>query len=219
MNRQIRRLGLAMLVLFGALFVELNIVQVVRAKEYDDKPQNTRAVVRDYERPRGQIVSADGKVLARSVEVPGTDKRKREYPEHDLFGHITGYFSMRYNKDGVERSYNEDLAGRGGATSVDNIVDALLEDAPSRDVHLTVDSRVQQAARDALGDRKGAVVAIDPRDGSIIAMWSFPRYDPEAISQLASAAAEQGWGLLNANPAKPLLPRAFRESYFPGSTF
>src|SRR3954464_4604810 len=142
MNRQIRRLGAAMLVLFTALFVQLNVVQVLRADEYANKPGNTRAVVRDYSRPRGQIVSADGSVLARSVEVPGTDKRAREYPEHDLFAHITGYFSLRYNKDGVERSYNEDLAGRGGATSVDNIVDALLEDDPSRDVHLTVDSRV-----------------------------------------------------------------------------
>jgi peptidoglycan glycosyltransferase len=219
MNRQIRRLGVAMLVLFGALFVQLNVVQVVRAKEYADKPGNTRAVVRDYQRPRGQIISADGTVLARSVEVPGSDKRKREYPEHELFGHVTGYFSLRYNKDGVERSYNEELAGRGGATSVNNVVDALLQDDPSRDVHLTLNKSVQQAARDALGDRPGAVVAMDPRDGSIIAMWGFPSYDPEAISQLDTKASERGWGLLNVDPRKPLLPRAFRESYFPGSTF
>lgn len=219
MNRQIRRLGVSMLVLFGALFVQLNVVQVLRAKELDQKPQNTRAVVRDYQRPRGQIVSADGAVLARSVEVPGSDKRKREYPEHDLFGQVTGYFSLRYNKDGVERSYNEDLSGRGGATSVNNIVDAILQDDPSRDVHLTLDKRVQQAARDALGDKPGAVVALDPRDGSILALWGFPSYDPEAISQLDNKASETGWGLLNADPRKPLLPRAFRESYFPGSTF
>jgi len=81
-------------------------------------------------------------------------------------------------------------------------------------LNLTVQKAVQQAAKDALGNRPGAVVALDPRDGSIIAMWSFPSYDPEAISQLDSKAAEQGWGLLNANPAKPLLPRAFRESFF-----
>jgi peptidoglycan glycosyltransferase len=219
MNRQIRRLGVSMLVLFGALFLQLNVVQVLRADEYDKKPQNTRAVVRDYSRPRGQIVSADGTVLARSVEVPGTDKRRREYPTHDLFGQVTGYFSLRYNKDGVERSYNEDLSGHGGATSVNNIVDALLQDDPSRDVHLTLDARVQQAAKDALGNKTGAIVALDPRDGSILALWSFPSYDPEAISQLDNHASEIGWGQLNADPRKPLLPRAFRESYFPGSTF
>ena len=219
MNRQIRRLGVAMLVLFGALFVQLNVVQVLRADDYAAKPQNTRAVVRDYQRPRGQIVSADGTVLARSIDVPGSDQLKREYPEHELFGHITGYFSLRYNKDGVEREYNEELAGRGGAESVSNAIDLLLEDDHSRDVHLTLNRTVQQAARDALGDRTGAVVALDPRDGSIIALWSFPSYDPAAISQLDNRASERGWGLLNADPRKPLLPRAFRESYFPGSTF
>jgi peptidoglycan glycosyltransferase len=218
-NRQIRRLGVAMLVLFGALFVQLNIVQVLRADEYADKPDNTRAVLRDYLRPRGQIVSADGTVLARSVEVEDEDELKREYPEHDLFAHITGFFSLRYNKDGVERTYNDELAGRGGVDSVDNVVDLLLEDDHSRDVHLTVQKAVQEVARDALGATPGAVVAIDPRDGSIIAMWSYPSYDPEAISQLDDSASETGWGLLNADSNRPLLPRAYRESYFPGSTF
>jgi peptidoglycan glycosyltransferase len=218
-NRQIRRLGAGMLVLFVALFLQLNVVQVLRADEYEAKPDNTRAVLRDYLRPRGQIVSADGTVLARSEEVPGQQELRRDYPEHDLFGHITGYFSLRYNKDGVERSFNDDLAGRGGVSSVDNVVDLLLEDDLTRDVHLTIDKSVQQAARDALGNRPGAVVALDPRDGAVIAMWSYPSFDPEAISQLDDAAAEQGWGLLNADPNKPLLPRAFRESYFPGSTF
>ena len=219
MNKQIRRLGVSMLVLFGALFLQLNVVQVLQAQDYSDKPGNTRAVVRDYSRPRGQIVSADGTVLARSVEVEGTDKRERQYPEHDLFAHVTGYFSLRYNKDGVERTYNEELAGRGGIENAGNVVDLLLDDDHSRDVHLTIQRSVQQAAKDALGDKPGAVVAIDPRDGSILALWSFPSFDPEAISQLNDDASERGWGLLNADPRKPLLPRTFRESYFPGSTF
>lgn len=219
MNRQIRRLGVAMLVLFGALFLQLNIVQVLRADEYERNPGNTRAVVRDHSRPRGLIVSADGTILARSSEVEGNHQLAREYPEGALFGHITGYFSLRYNKDGVERSYNEELAGRGGVEKIGNVVDLLLDDDHSRDVHLTIQKAAQQAAKDALGNKTGAVVALDPRDGSIIAMWSFPSYDPSAISQLDRKASEQGWGLLNADPNKPLLPRAFRESYFPGSTF
>jgi peptidoglycan glycosyltransferase len=219
MNKQIRQLGVALLVLFGLLFLQLNVVQVLRRDSYAANPTNTRAVVRDYSRPRGQIVSADGTVLARSVDVPETDKLRREYPEHELFGHITGYFSLRYNKDGVEREYNEELAGRGGIENVGNVVDLLLEDDHSRDVHLTINKTVQQAARDALGNQKGAVVAMDPRDGSIIAMWSFPSFDPEAISQLDNKSSELGWGLLNADANNPLLPRAFRESYFPGSTF
>ena len=219
MNRQIRRLGVAMLVLFGALFLQLNVVQVLRADEYGDKPGNTRAVVRDYSRPRGQIVSADGTVLARSIEVEGTDQRAREYPEHELFGQITGYFSLRYNKDGVERIYNDELAGRGSVEDVENLVDLMLEDDRTQDVHLTLQKEVQQAARDALGDRPGSVVALDPRDGSVLALWSFPSYDPEPISSLDDAAAERARNLLLIDPNDPLIPRSYRESYFPGSTF
>ena len=219
MNRQIRRLGAAMLVLFAALFVQLNVVQVLRADEYADHPENRRAVTRDYFRPRGQIVSADGTVLARSVEQEGKEARTREYPEHELFGQITGFFSLRYNKDGVERTYNDELAGRGNVDDVENLVDLLLEDDHTQDVHLTLHKEVQQAARDALGDRPGSVVALDPRTGAVLALWSFPSYDPEPISSLDVAAAEATRNLLLQNPQKPLLPRSYRESYFPGSTF
>jgi len=218
-NRQIRRLGAGLLVLFAALFVQLNVVQVLRADEYEDHPENRRAVTRDYFRPRGQIISADGAVLARSVEQDGKGARIREYPEHELFGHITGFFSLRYNKDGVERTYNDELSGRGSVEDIENLVDLLLEDDQTRDVHLTVHKEVQQAARDALGDRPGSVVALDPRDGRVLAMWSFPSYDPEPISSLDDKAAEATRNLLLQNPQKPLLPRSFRESYFPGSTF
>ncbi|HYD10573.1 MAG TPA: penicillin-binding protein 2 [Acidimicrobiales bacterium] len=219
MNRQIRRMGVALLVLFGALFVQLNVVQVLRAQEYEDHPENRRAVTRDYFRPRGQIVSADGSILARSVEQEGKEARIREYPEHELFGQITGYFSLRYNKDGVERTYNDELAGRGSTKNIENLVDLLIEDDQTRDVHLTLHKEVQQAARDALGDRPGSVVALDPRDGSVLAMWSFPSYDPEPLSSLNEEAAENTRNLLLNNPQRPLLPRSFRESYFPGSTF
>ena len=219
MNRQLRRLGVAMLVLFSALFVQLNVVQVLRADSYEDHPENRRAVTRDYFRPRGQIVSADGSVLARSVEQAGKEARIREYPEHELIGQVTGFFSLRYNKDGVERSYNDELAGRGSVEDVENMVDLLVEDDHTRDVHLTLHKEVQVAARDALGDRPGSVVAIDPRNGSVLALWSFPSYDPEPISALDEAAAERARNLLLLNESDPLVPRSFRESYFPGSTF
>ena len=219
MNRQIRRLGVAMLVLFGALFLQLNVVQVLRAQEYESHPENRRAVTRDYFRPRGQIVSADGAILARSVGQEGQEARIREYPEHELFGQVTGFFSLRYNKDGVERTYNDELAGRGTAASVENVVDLLLEDDQTRDVHLTLQREVQIAARDALGDRPGSVVALDPRNGSVLALWSFPSYDPQPISSLDDAAAERARNLLLLNEQDPLIPRSYRESYFPGSTF
>src|SRR3954451_3579508 len=103
MRRSIRRLGVALLVLYGALFVQLNVVQVLRAQEYNDKPVNTREIVRDFRRPRGSIITADGTVLARSVDVGGRFERQRESRTGDLFGPITGWFSFNAGADGVEK--------------------------------------------------------------------------------------------------------------------
>ncbi|MCU1378859.1 MAG: cell division protein FtsI/penicillin-binding protein 2 [Acidimicrobiales bacterium] len=219
MKRQVRRLGVAMLVLYAVLFIQLNVVQVVRANDYNSNPANIRAVTRDYGRPRGQILAADGTLLARSVADNSHFKRRREYPEHGLFAAITGSFSFTFGSDGVEKTYNDELSGRSTNGSVKNFVDLLTDQQHTNDVVVTVNKAVQQAAKDALGDRAGSVVAIDPRDGSILALWSFPTYDPEPISQTDQAAARQARTLLLLDPNKPLLPRSFRETFFPGSTF
>jgi penicillin-binding protein A len=218
-NRQIRRLGIGLIVLYLALFVQLNVVQVLRADEYNDHPNNNRAVVRDYSRPRGQILAADGTVLATSVPVEGRIGRERQYPTGDLFGQITGYFSFATGSDGVERTYNDALAGREAATSVRGLLDLVLDGERTADVTLTIPPIVQQVARDQLGERRGSVVAIDPRDGSLLALWSFPSYDPGPLSQVDLAAAREARNVALAEPANPLLPRSFRETFFPGSTF
>jgi peptidoglycan glycosyltransferase len=218
-KRQIRRLGIAMLVLYGALFVQLNVVQVLRADKYNRNPANIRAVTRDYGRPRGQIVSADGAVLARSLPDDSHFKRRREYPEHDLFGQVTGYFSFTYGSDGVEKTYNSELAGRSTKGSVKNLLDLLTDEEHTNDVVLTLNKSVQQVAKQELGNRKGSVVAIDPRDGSILALWSFPSYDPEPLSATDQDAADIARSGVLLNKDNPLLPRSFRETFFPGSTF
>jgi penicillin-binding protein A len=216
--RQVRRLGIAMLVLYGVLFVQLNYVQAIRADHYNDNAGNVRAVKRDFDRPRGQVISADGTVLARSAPDPGEFKYRREYPEHDLFGQITGFFSFTYGSEGVEKTYNSELAGRK-TDSVRSLIDLLVDEEHTNDLILTVDKRVQQIARDTLGGRKGSVVAIDVRDGSLLALWSFPSFDPEGVSQPNQQNAQAAWRLLNLDGNKPLLPRAYRETFFPGSTF
>jgi peptidoglycan glycosyltransferase len=218
-NRQIRRLGVVMLVLYGLLFVQLNVLQVFRAKGYNRNPNNIRAVTRDYGRPRGQILSADGTVLARTVDDSSHFKRRRTYPEHELFGAITGYFSFTYGSDGVEKTYGSELAGRSTSGSVRNLVDMLTDEEHTNDVVLTIDKRVQQVARDQLGNRKGSVVAIDTRTGALLALWSYPSYDPEPISTTNQDAATEARSLSLLDANKPLLPRSFRETFFPGSTF
>jgi penicillin-binding protein A len=218
-KREVRRLGLAMLVAYTVLFVWLNVVQVLKADTYNDNPLNTRAVVRDYGRPRGQILTADGTILARSFPDDSTFGRVRLYPEHDLFAQVTGYFSFTFGSDGVEKSYNDELAGRSGPRSIDNLVDVVLDENTTNDVVLSLSKSVQDVARAQLGDRQGSVVAIDPRDGSIIALWSFPSFNPEPLSQTNQAGARAARDADLAAPGNPLRPHAYRETYFPGSTF
>lgn len=221
MNRQIRRLGIALLVLYGALFVQLNVVQVIRADQYNDNPRNNRAVTRDYSRPRGDIVSADGDVLATSVPVAGPFERQRTYPPEtaELFAHVTGFFSFTSGADGVEETYNDELAGRAAATSIESFADLLLDENRQADVRLTIPTSVQRVAREQLGDRRGSVVAIDPRDGSLLALWSFPTYDPNPLSSVDQRLAQDSRSLVLAAEGNPLLPKSFRETFFPGSTF
>ena len=219
MTRSIRRLGVALIVLYAALFVQLNVVQVLRAEEYNDNPANTREIVRDFSRPRGSIISADGTVLARSIEIGGRYERQREYPTGDLFGPITGWFSFNAGADGVEKEYNDELAGRTAASSVEDVADLFVDEERTNDVVLSLHTAVQQVARDALGDRRGSVVALDPRTGAILALWSNPSFDPNPLSSVDQDVAKGSRSLLLADPRKPLLARSYRETFFPGSTF
>jgi peptidoglycan glycosyltransferase len=219
LNRQIRRLGIVLVVLFVALFLNLNYLQVVDAKRLNEHPTNTRAVVRDFSRPRGVIQTSDGTVLAESTPSSGQFANQRHYPEANLYSHITGYFSFNFGSDGVERTYNDALTGRTNNLSIDRLGDWLLERERTANVSLTVSNTVQHVAADALGDRKGAVVALDPRNGAILAMADFPRYDPNPLASHDLPAATADWNALNAETNKPLLSRAYRERYFPGSSF
>ncbi|MGH9156328.1 MAG: peptidoglycan D,D-transpeptidase FtsI family protein [Acidimicrobiales bacterium] len=217
MNRQIRQLGVALVLLFSALFVQLNYLQVLRADDLANATGNTRNAVRDFSRARGTIESADGAVLARSVPTDGAFERRREYPEGDLFGPVTGYLSFTFGTDGVERTYNADLAGR--RAPVGDLRDLLSDRDRTGNLVLTMSKSLQQVARDALGDRRGAVVALNPADGAILALWSFPSFDPNPLAAHNQQAVQTTWNALQADPAKPLLPRTYRERYAPGSTF
>jgi peptidoglycan glycosyltransferase len=219
MAKQLRRLGLAMLGLFVALFAQLNYVQVVRADKLTKDPRNTRTATRDFSRDRGFIQTADGVIVAQSDPVDGVFKRLRRYPEGALFAHITGYFSFTFGTEGVERTYAGELSGRDVSVRLRRLQDVLTSKDVTANVTLTITKQLQQVARDALGDRKGSIVALDPRSGAILAMWSFPSYDPSPLSGHDQAAVRQAWDQLQADPGKPLLPRAYRQRFFPGSTF
>jgi peptidoglycan glycosyltransferase len=219
MNKQIRALGIVLMVMFTALFVQLNNLQVLSAGKLNDHPANTRTVLRDFSQPRGVIQTADGVVIAESVEVDDAFERQRRYPEGALFAHITGYFSFTFGDDGVERTYNDALTGRNRKVSLDRLGDILLEKDSTGNVTLTVSKAVQQIATDGLAGRKGSVVAIDPRDGAILAFADFPSYDPNVLASHNQDDVRKAWADLNADAERPLLPRTYRERYFPGSSF
>lgn len=217
MNREIRRLGIVLIVLFVALFAKLNELQVFRASALANDPRNTRVAVRDFVRPRGQIISADGVVIARSVPTEGAFERLRQYPEGELFGHVTGFFSFTFGATGVERTYSDELAGRD--LGISTLSDVLVDRTVTGDVTVTVSKGLQQVARDALGNRRGAVVALDSLSGAVLAMWSNPSFDPSPLAAHDQPSVQNTWRSLNDDPAKPLLARSYREAYPPGSTF
>lgn len=217
-DRRIRRLGLALAGCFALLFAQLNYIQFFGAERLNERPGNTRQQQRTFSRPRGEIRAADGTVLAHSVENDSVFKFARLYPEGDLFGPITGYYSFSLGVTGVERSFGEDLAGTNPELAFDSLSDLFVDRENVGNVHLTLTTEVQRIAREQLGEREGSVVALDPRTGAIDAMWSFPSFDPGLLSTNDRSAADVK-ALLDADPENPLLFRAYREIFFPGSTF
>jgi peptidoglycan glycosyltransferase len=218
-TKQIKALGIIVLVCYVAIFVKLNQVQVLEADAYSNRPDNTRQLQRDFNQPRGDIITADGVVAATSEERRAALRYQRVYPDGDLFSAITGYYSFTLGSDGVERTYNEELAGRTASLKLHRLSGFFTDQSSEGDVVLTVRKDIQEVARDALGDRAGSVVALDPRTGAILALWSTPTFDPNLLSSNDAEAAEAAKTLYEASPAKPLLPKAYRERYFPGSTF
>jgi peptidoglycan glycosyltransferase len=224
-NRQIVRLGVGLVVCYVALFGMVNYVQVLRADELNDDPRNTRAIVRDFDRDRGQILTADGVVLAETVPAApgGRFEFQRVYPQGELYAHVTGFLNFNFGADGVERSYNDQLAGATTDLQYQSFSDLFVDRERVGDVTLTIRDDVQRVAHDALlatGAPRGSVVALDPRTGAILAMYSNPSYDPNALSSHDQAAADAARAALEPDSRNsPLIPAMYRKSYFPGSTF
>jgi len=218
-NRQVRRVGLTVVACFVALFLQLNWLQVIDAHSLADNPRNVRAVVRDYSQPRGSILTSDGVVVARSEPVNDEFERLRTYPTGPLFAHVSGFFSFTLGASAVEDAYNSDLSGRNLNRQLHNLGDWLIGKEQTGDAVLSLSNVAQEAARDALGDRKGSVVVLDPSTGEIVALWSYPAYDPGPLAAHSSKAVQQAFDGYTHDPANPMLARAYRERYPPGSTF
>ena len=217
MDRQIRRVGVVLMALFVLLFLQLNYLQVVRRDALANDPRNTRVAVKDFSRARGQIVAADGTVVAKSIPSNDAFERQRQYPTGDLFAHLTGFFSFSYGTTGIERTYRDELAGRD--LGFRNLKDVLVERTVTGDVFLTVDKNLQQLAKDSLGEKRGSVVALDATTGAVLAMWSFPSFDPNPLAGHDQKQVQDTYTFLNAAPTKPMQAKTYQETFAPGSTF
>jgi penicillin-binding protein A len=219
-NASIGRVAAVTLVLFGALFVNLNVITLLQADDLANHPANRRLIIREYAIERGSMVVGE-QAVARSVETDGGDLRYlRTYPEGPLYAHLTGYYSYVLQRSALEAALNEDLTGRSTEEVAQNLGELLgVSGRAGNTVELTVDPAVQRAAADALGDVVGAVVAVDPTTGAVLASYANPTYDPNPLSSHDASEIRRTWEELNADPARPLVDRAIRETYPPGSTF
>ncbi len=219
MNRPIRRVALAMLILFGLLIANANYVQVFEGDKLRTDPGNTRVLLDEYERQRGTIV-IDGQPVAESVPTDDKLKYLRRYPARDTYAHVTGFYSLIYGATGIEQAENDFLAGSDNRLFTRRL-SALLtgRDPRGGNVVLTLNRQAQKAAVDGLGNRAGAVVAMDPTTGKILAMASSPSYDPNPISSHDPSSIRAAYNKLANDPRDPLLNRAINARYPPGSAF
>ena len=221
MNTPIRRLAVVVALLFASLLVSTTWVQFVQADDLRDRPGNRRTLIDTYSRDRGAIL-VDGTPVARSERTDDELRWLRVYDSATAYAHLTGYYSFTYGAGlGLERARNAVLAGTDDSLFYQRLSDVVTgRPATGASLELTIDPAVQQAALDALGDRRGAAVALDPRTGAILAMVSRPSYDPNALSSHNLTAVDEAYRQLDADPSRPLVNRAIAgDLYPPGSTF
>ena len=221
MNRQIRQLAAGMMACYVVLFVALNYWQVGRKEELDAQFDNTRQVLREFNKPRGPIVTADGVVAA--VSFPTADdvlKYRREYPTGDLLSEVTGYFTYAFGSTKVERFYGDVLTGTTAEQQVHGLgglLEGQVDNAGT--VQLALRADAQQVAKFLLGGRTGSIVVMEPATGAVRVMYSNPSYDPNTFVNAEFEVAQQAITDLQNAPGNPLLSNAYQQRYMPGSTF
>ncbi|MEX0709696.1 MAG: penicillin-binding protein 2 [Chloroflexota bacterium] len=211
----IRRLSVYLVLSFAAVSVALAWWQVLDAQQLAARQDNPQVIAARRSAPRGSIFDVRGQLLASSVLVDGISRRTYVDP---AFTHLIGYASLRFGATGVERAWDDLLTGRTDPNPLGDVLNDILDRPPvSRDVTLTLDRRLQDFAAAQLAGNVGAVVAIDPRTGAILAMVSSPTYDATGFSG-DPLSAQGPWDAVAGAPSNPFLDRVRQGRYVPGST-
>ncbi|MCX4446837.1 penicillin-binding transpeptidase domain-containing protein [Streptomyces sp. NBC_01789] len=218
MIRYIRHAAAFCLLLLVALLANAARVQVFEADELDDNPANRRTAIARYDEPRGSIL-VDGRPVTGSENTGEQLAYERTYRYGPLYAPVTGYASQTYGTTFIENAEDEILSGTDPLLAPLPLWGEVSRSRqPGGDVVTTVRDAMQRAAYEGLGNRRGAVAAVEPATGRVLALVSTPSYDPERLSGTGSSATD-AWRQLNAADSKPMLNRAIRQTYPPGSTF
>ncbi len=221
MNKELKRVSAVLLLMFLALLVSSSVIQVIQVDPLKADGRNVRVLYDSFSKQRGAIL-VDGVPIAESIPADDAYSYLRVYAQPQQYAAVTGYLTLNQGNTGLESSLNSYLSGTSNDQWMDQL-NALLtgQDPKGASVELTIDPKVQAAAWNALGDNKGAIVAIEPKTGRILAMVSKTSFDPNSL-----AAHESGSTIISryndllSNPKKPLVNRAIAgDLYHPGSVF
>lgn len=200
-------------VLFLGLIVYLTTIDIYYNDDYTQSTYNQRNTAAEAKILRGSIYDRSGTLLAES-RIDDKGVQMRNYPYKNLYSHVIGYSSVQYGKSLIEKQYNQDLLGKNDISqvfSLKNLFDAQGD--AGNDITLTIDHRLQKRAAELMKNYTGALVAMNPKTGEILAMVSMPDFDP------SPEALSEEWSNLNSSDDSPFLTRATMGLYPPGSTY
>lgn len=220
MNKELKRVSAAVLIMFTALFCSSTVITVFEVDNLSADGRNVRTLYDSYSAERGPILVA-GQPIAESKPSDDQYKFQRVYTNPELYAPVTGYFTLNQGTTGVEGALNDYLSGTANDQFLDKVNAILTGQNPKgAAVELTLDPAVQQAAWDALGNQTGAVIALDPKTGAILAMVSKPSYDPNLLASHDTNAVIASYEQLLADATSPLINRTITgDLYHPGSVF
>lgn len=220
MNKCLKELFTAVIILFVILCVSSTYITSIKANELNSDPRNRRALYHEFGSPRGAILASDGTVLAKSDPSKDAFVYQRSYFNGEVYAPITGYYSISQRADrGIEASRNELLSGQSDALFLQKFK-SLFTGAENRgaSIETSINTKLQTLAYNLLKNKEGALVAIEPKTGRILAMVSTPSYNPSLLASHNISSVNRSYKDLISNIYNPMLNRSISELYAPGST-
>jgi peptidoglycan glycosyltransferase len=219
-NRELKSVSIVVLLMFITLFVSSSVIQVVAVDSLRVDDRNVRTLYASFSAERGPIL-VNGEPIAESTPVDSNYSFQRSYSQGELYSAVTGYFTLNQGNTGIEGALNDELSGTSNSQFLDQLMSIVTGESPRGDaVETTIDPVVQQAAFDALGNNAGAVVALNPKTGEILALVSKTAFDPNVLAVHDTSQVIAAYNELESSSARPLLNRAIGgDLYPPGSVF